>query len=181
MTAWDPTRLKTPPRNLSRFDNDLPVIPSPNKQSPATWCALCILLFACFGFLRVKSENCSPVRYSLRRRRRPPGNSPSSKRQTATGQNHEPSSNTSELRGGAASESTRFVELSSLKLTRHQLIQALYSPNPPETVAAIQEVLQRLQKSEQGWQLAQSLISHPDNNIKFFAALTLIVKLNKER
>ncbi|KAK5663914.1 hypothetical protein OQA88_125 [Cercophora sp. LCS_1] len=61
-----------------------------------------------------------------------------------------------------------------------RLIQALYSPNPPETIATIQEVLQRLQKSEQGWQLAQSLISNPDNNIKFFAALTLIVKLNKE-
>lgn len=72
-------------------------------------------------------------------------------------------------------------EGSVLKLTQYQLIQALYSPNPPETIAAIQEVLQRLQKSEQGWQLAQSLISHPDNNIKFFAALTLIVKLNKER
>jgi len=62
------------------------------------------------------------------------------------------------------------------------LIQALYQQsNPPKTINAIQEVLQRLQKSDQGWQLARSLISHSDPNIKFFAALTLIVKLNKER
>lgn len=62
-----------------------------------------------------------------------------------------------------------------------QLIQALYSPNPPETITAIQEVLQRLQKSDQGWQLAKSLIENREDNIKFFAALTLIVKLNRER
>lgn len=61
-----------------------------------------------------------------------------------------------------------------------QLIIALYQPNPPETVSRIQEVLQRLQKSPEGWQLAQSLIGNPNDNIKFYAALTIIVKLNKD-
>ncbi|CCC13967.1 hypothetical protein SMACR_08088 [Sordaria macrospora] len=61
-----------------------------------------------------------------------------------------------------------------------QLIVALYQPNPPETVSRIQEVLQRLQKSPEGWQLAQSLIGNPNDNIKFYAALTIIVKLNKD-
>ncbi|KAK1756246.1 armadillo-type protein [Echria macrotheca] len=60
------------------------------------------------------------------------------------------------------------------------LVRALYAPNPPKTIGMIQEVLQRLQKSDQGWQLVQSLMLQPDNNTKFFAALTIIVKLNLE-
>ncbi|KAK3939954.1 armadillo-type protein [Diplogelasinospora grovesii] len=60
------------------------------------------------------------------------------------------------------------------------LINALYQPNPPETISRIQDVLHRLQRSPEGWQLAQSLIANPNNNIKFFAALTLIVKLNRD-
>ncbi|KAI0976037.1 armadillo-type protein [Xylaria arbuscula] len=61
------------------------------------------------------------------------------------------------------------------------LINELYKPNPPETISQIQEALQRLQKSPQGWQLAQSLLGRPGDNIKFFGALTIIVKLNTER
>lgn len=62
-----------------------------------------------------------------------------------------------------------------------QLIRALYQPNPPETIAKIQEVLHRLQRSPEGWQLAQSLIAHREDNIRFYAALTLIIKLNRDR
>ncbi|KAI3336562.1 armadillo-type protein [Xylariaceae sp. AK1471] len=61
------------------------------------------------------------------------------------------------------------------------LINELYKPNPAETISYIQEVLQRLQKSPQGWQLAQGLLAQPGDNIKFFGALTIIVKLNTER
>jgi hypothetical protein len=61
------------------------------------------------------------------------------------------------------------------------LIRALYQPNPPETISKIQEVLQRLQRAPEGWQLAQSLISHHEDNIRFYAALTLIIKLNRDR
>ncbi|KAI0526345.1 armadillo-type protein [Xylaria bambusicola] len=61
------------------------------------------------------------------------------------------------------------------------LINELYKPNPPETISQIQETLQRLQKSPQGWQLAQSLLARLGDNIKFFGALTIIVKLNTER
>ncbi|KAJ8129443.1 hypothetical protein O1611_g4189 [Lasiodiplodia mahajangana] len=60
------------------------------------------------------------------------------------------------------------------------LVNELYKPNPPETVSQIQEALLRLQKSPQGWQLAQSLLARPGDNIKFFGALTIIVKLNTE-
>jgi len=62
-----------------------------------------------------------------------------------------------------------------------QLITALYSPGPPDRIRQIQEVLQRVQKSPEGWQLAESLLSNPDEKIKFFGALTFIVKLNTER
>ncbi|RYC56842.1 hypothetical protein CHU98_g9366 [Xylaria longipes] len=61
------------------------------------------------------------------------------------------------------------------------LINELYKPNPPEAISQIQETLQRLQKSPQGWQLAQSLLARPGDIIKFFGALTIIVKLNTER
>ncbi|KAK4249639.1 hypothetical protein C7999DRAFT_39301 [Corynascus novoguineensis] len=60
------------------------------------------------------------------------------------------------------------------------LIRALYQPNPPETISKIQDVLHRLQRSPEGWQLAQSLISHGEDNIRFYAALTLIIKLNRD-
>ncbi|AEO69005.1 uncharacterized protein THITE_2054084 [Thermothielavioides terrestris NRRL 8126] len=60
------------------------------------------------------------------------------------------------------------------------LIRALYQPNPPETISKIQEVLHRLQRSPEGWQLAQSLITHREDNIRFYAALTLIIKLNRD-
>ncbi|KAK3313452.1 armadillo-type protein [Apodospora peruviana] len=60
------------------------------------------------------------------------------------------------------------------------LIRALYQPNQPETISQIQDVLQRLQRSPQGWQLAQSLFANRDDNIRFYAALTIIVKLNRD-
>ncbi|KAK4155198.1 armadillo-type protein [Chaetomidium leptoderma] len=60
------------------------------------------------------------------------------------------------------------------------LIQALYQPNPPAAISRVQEVLHRLQRSPEGWQLAQSLIAHREDNIRFYAALTLIIKLNRD-
>ncbi|KAK3905109.1 armadillo-type protein, partial [Staphylotrichum tortipilum] len=60
------------------------------------------------------------------------------------------------------------------------LIRALYQPNLPDTISRIQEVLHRLQRSPEGWQLAQSLIAHREDNIRFYAALTLIIKLNRD-
>ncbi|CAJ2505947.1 Uu.00g000770.m01.CDS01 [Anthostomella pinea] len=62
-----------------------------------------------------------------------------------------------------------------------QLIHELYKPNPADRITHIQDVLQRLQRSPQGWQLAQGLLARPGDNIKFFGALTIIVKLNTER
>ncbi|KAL2068336.1 hypothetical protein VTL71DRAFT_16434 [Oculimacula yallundae] len=60
------------------------------------------------------------------------------------------------------------------------LITQLYSPGAPEKVAVIQETLQRLQRSPEGWQLATGLLGHADEQVRFFAALTFTVKLNTD-
>ncbi|KXJ94562.1 armadillo-type protein [Microdochium bolleyi] len=61
-----------------------------------------------------------------------------------------------------------------------QLIEKLYSPNPPQLIARIQEVLQQVQRSSEGWQLASALLDRPTVSVRFFGALTIIVKLNTE-
>ena len=42
-------------------------------------------------------------------------------------------------------------------------------------------MLQRLQRSPQAWILARELLARPDEKVRFFGALTLIVKLNTDR
>lgn len=69
-----------------------------------------------------------------------------------------------------------------------KLISALYSPHtPPAAINSIHNALQQLQHSPQGWQIAQTLLnksyrpdSPDDNNVKFFGAITLTVKLNTD-
>jgi hypothetical protein len=65
-------------------------------------------------------------------------------------------------------------------LTSVQLIIQLYEPGAPDKVAKIQETLQKIQRSPEGWQLATSLLNHKDQRVRFFAALTFIVKLNTD-
>ena len=67
------------------------------------------------------------------------------------------------------------------------MILALYNRQTSYTnIASIQNTLQRLQRSPEGWRLAQTFIDRPvrstaDDQIKFFGALTIIIKLNTER
>ncbi|KAK7934986.1 hypothetical protein PG985_000481 [Apiospora marii] len=60
------------------------------------------------------------------------------------------------------------------------LVESLYQPNSPAVVSRIQESLQRLQKSSDGWQIADALLSRSSDNVKFFGALTFVVKLNTD-
>ncbi|KAI0181051.1 ARM repeat-containing protein [Hypoxylon sp. FL1284] len=60
------------------------------------------------------------------------------------------------------------------------LVEELYRPNPPATISRIQDILQTIQKSSDGWQLAESLLDRPGNNVRFFGAISIIVKLNTE-
>ncbi|PQE11950.1 importin 13 protein [Rutstroemia sp. NJR-2017a BVV2] len=69
----------------------------------------------------------------------------------------------------------------SCSRTAHSiLIQQLYKPNPPERVSKIQETLQKLQRSPDGWDLANGLLGKESENVKFFGALTFTVKLNTD-
>ncbi|KDN66221.1 hypothetical protein CSUB01_08047 [Colletotrichum sublineola] len=60
------------------------------------------------------------------------------------------------------------------------MVLALYQPAPPETIAKIQDTLHRMQRAPSGWWIARDLLGHADDKVKFFGALTLIVKLNTE-
>ncbi|KAI9147908.1 Importin beta-like protein kap111 [Paramyrothecium foliicola] len=71
------------------------------------------------------------------------------------------------------------TQVSSLGEVEH-LILSLYQPNPPEVIANIQGTLSRLQGSQQAWDLARQLLTRPDEKVKFFGVLTIIVKLNTE-
>ncbi|KAL9601742.1 MAG: hypothetical protein Q9219_002353 [cf. Caloplaca sp. 3 TL-2023] len=57
------------------------------------------------------------------------------------------------------------------------LIQQLYSL-PPHRISDIQNSLQQLQRSEQGWQLADALLQSQDEKVRFFGALTFTIKIN---
>jgi hypothetical protein len=56
----------------------------------------------------------------------------------------------------------------------------MYQPGASGRVAKTQETLQKLQRSPDGWQLANSLATHENEQVRFFAALTFIVKLNTD-
>jgi hypothetical protein len=60
------------------------------------------------------------------------------------------------------------------------LILSLYQPNSPEVISRTQATLSQLQGTPQAWQIAQLLLARPDEKVKFFGALTIIVKLNTE-
>ncbi|KEY67281.1 hypothetical protein S7711_04534, partial [Stachybotrys chartarum IBT 7711] len=62
-----------------------------------------------------------------------------------------------------------------------QLILSLYEPNTPDYIARTQSTLSRLQTSPQAWLLARHLLGRPDEKVKFFGALTIIIKINTER
>ena len=59
-----------------------------------------------------------------------------------------------------------------------RLIQALYTPGAD--VARIQDVLQRYQRSYQGWAFADELFKSQDPQVRFFGALTFIIKINND-
>ncbi|KAK0384775.1 hypothetical protein NLU13_7253 [Sarocladium strictum] len=60
------------------------------------------------------------------------------------------------------------------------LILSIYQPNPPEVIARNQAILSQLQSTPTAWSLARNLLNLPDEKVKFFGILTIIVKLNTE-
>ena len=58
-----------------------------------------------------------------------------------------------------------------------RLIDTLYNAHTtPRDVQRINKTLQKLQKSPEGWQLANSLCSSSSEHVQFFAALTFMVR-----
>ena len=60
------------------------------------------------------------------------------------------------------------------------LVKALYDPSNSQLVPVIQSKLQLLQKSPEGWQLADALLNSNDDKVRFFGALTFTIKLNSD-
>lgn len=60
------------------------------------------------------------------------------------------------------------------------LIKQLYGIRVAGDIKKIQEILHKLQLSPQGWHMANALLNRNDDQVKFFGALTFIVKLNTD-
>lgn len=58
-----------------------------------------------------------------------------------------------------------------------QLVQQLYLAGSPQNVSRLENVLQRMQRSPQGWQLAEALLQSGDSQVRFFGALTFMIKI----
>ncbi|KAL8721170.1 MAG: hypothetical protein Q9225_002095 [Loekoesia sp. 1 TL-2023] len=59
-----------------------------------------------------------------------------------------------------------------------KLVQQLYLPGAPQHISEIQKTLQRLQRTDKGWQLADALLQSQDEKVRFFGALTFTIKIN---
>lgn len=61
-----------------------------------------------------------------------------------------------------------------------ELVRLITTPNDTSRVHEASEELQRLQLSGEGWQIADTMLRSNDLNVRFYGALTLQIKLNKE-
>ncbi|KAF6223554.1 hypothetical protein HO133_000397 [Letharia lupina] len=61
-----------------------------------------------------------------------------------------------------------------------KLVQKLYQPGSPQEISRIQNALQKLQRSQQGWQFADALLQSQDEKVRFFGALTFTIKINQD-
>jgi hypothetical protein len=62
-----------------------------------------------------------------------------------------------------------------------ELVRRLNDPRYAAGASQISRELQEIQLSDQGWAAADAMLDHADANIKFYGALTLQIKLNKDR
>ncbi|KAI9760185.1 MAG: 60S ribosomal protein L2A [Chaenotheca gracillima] len=60
------------------------------------------------------------------------------------------------------------------------LVKRLYSGQSPAEISRIEASLQKIQRSQDGWQLADALLGYEDSQVQFFGALTFTVKLNSD-
>lgn len=62
-----------------------------------------------------------------------------------------------------------------------QLVLRFYQPGNPVEIKQIENHLRDLQRSPQGWEMADYLLGRDDASLRFFGALTFQVKLHTDR
>ncbi|KAI9875175.1 MAG: hypothetical protein M1830_008787 [Pleopsidium flavum] len=72
------------------------------------------------------------------------------------------------------------LQIASSNEEVEQLVRSLYSAGSSRKIGQIQETLQRLQRSPEGWRLADALLSSDDDKVRFFGALTFTIKINQD-
>jgi hypothetical protein len=60
------------------------------------------------------------------------------------------------------------------------LVKSLYAPGNAKKISQTEATLRVLQRSPQGWEIANALLKSDDEQARFFGALTLTVKLNAD-
>ncbi|KAF2024879.1 ARM repeat-containing protein [Setomelanomma holmii] len=60
------------------------------------------------------------------------------------------------------------------------LVKSLYDPGHAKKISQNEATLRVLQRSPQGWEIADALLKSHDEQVRFFGALTLTVKLNAD-
>ncbi|KAL1608405.1 member of the karyopherin-beta [Paraconiothyrium brasiliense] len=60
------------------------------------------------------------------------------------------------------------------------LVKTLYDPGHARKIPETEATLRVLQRSPQGWEIGDALLNSTDENVRFFGALTLTVKVNAD-
>ena len=60
------------------------------------------------------------------------------------------------------------------------LVEMLYDPGHAKKISQTEATLRVLQRSSQGWEIADALLKSDDEQVRFFGALTLTIKLNSD-
>lgn len=61
-----------------------------------------------------------------------------------------------------------------------RLVKSMYQPGQARKITQTEATLRVLQRSPQGWEIADTLLKSDDEHVRFFGALTLTVKLNAD-
>ncbi|PSN71577.1 hypothetical protein BS50DRAFT_585056 [Corynespora cassiicola Philippines] len=61
-----------------------------------------------------------------------------------------------------------------------QLVKTYYDPGHAKKITETEATLRVLQRSPQGWEIADALLNSNDENVRFFGALTFTIKLNAD-
>lgn len=60
------------------------------------------------------------------------------------------------------------------------LVKTIYEPGHGRKISQNEATLRVLQRSPQGWEIADALLHNDDEQVRFFGALTFTVKLNSD-